>query len=133
MPDTLAELLSQKAAVLQQISELGDFRAGSINATTGRCGNPNCHCHQPGVPGHGPNFRLTYKAQGKTITESFPNPVARQKAEREIGEYRRWQRLSSEFVETNASICRLRPVEEPTPSAQEKKQPKRSARKSRAK
>ncbi|MGH2444072.1 MAG: DUF6788 family protein [Chloroflexota bacterium] len=133
MPDTLTELLEQKAAVLQRISELDDFRAGSINATIGRCGNPNCHCHRPGAPGHGPNVRLTYKAQGKTITESFPNIAAQQKAEREIAAYRRWQQLSSEFVETNASICRLRPVEEPTPSAQEKKRPRRSARKSRAK
>lgn len=133
MPVTLTELLDQKAAVLRQISELGDFRAGSINATTGRCGNPNCHCHQPGAPGHGPNFRLTYKVQGKTITESFPNPAARQKAEREIEEYRRWHQLSSQFVETNASLCRLRPVEEPAPTAQEKKRSKRSTKKSRAK
>ena len=132
MPDTLTELLSQKAAVLQQISELGDFRAGSINATTGRCGNPKCHCHRAGASGHGPNFRLTYKAHGKTVTESFPNPAARQKAEREIAEYRRWQQLISEFVETNASICRLRPAEELAPSEQEKKRPKRSAKRSRA-
>lgn len=133
MPDTLTQLLDQKASILRQISELDDFRAGSINATTGRCGNPNCHCHQPGASGHGPNFRLTYKAQGKTVTESFPSPAARRKAEREIEEHRRWQRLSSEFVETNSSICRLRPVEEPAPTAQEKKPPKRSTRKSRAK
>jgi hypothetical protein len=133
MPDTLAELLDQKAAVLRQISELGDFRPGSINTTTGRCGNPHCHCHRPGAPGHGPNFRLTYKAQGKTVTESFPNSAARQKAEREIAEYRRWHQLSSDFVETNASICRSRPVEEPAPSTEEKKRSKRSARKSRAK
>lgn len=130
MPDTLAELLDQKAAVLRQISELGDFRPGSINTTTGRCGNPNCHCHRPGAPGHGPNFRLTYKAQGKTVTESFPNPAARQKAEREIAEYRRWQQLSSDFVETNASICRLRPVEAPQQTPQEKKRSKRSTGKS---
>ncbi|MDE3181124.1 MAG: hypothetical protein KGM47_15880 [Acidobacteriota bacterium] len=133
MPDTLTELLDQKVATLRQISELGDFRPGSISTTTGRCGNPNCRCHRPGASGHGPNFRLTYKAQGKTITESFPSPAARQKAEREIAAYRRWQQLSSDFVETNASICRLRPVEALTPSAEEKKRPKRSARKSRAK
>lgn len=133
MPDPLTELLDQKAAILREFSQLGDFRPGSISTTTGRCGNPRCHCHQPGAPGHGPRARLTYKAQGKTITESFPSPAARQKTEREVAEYRRWQQLSSEFVETNASICRVRPVEEPEPSEQEKKRSKRSTRRSRAK
>ena len=133
MPDTLTELLDQKAAILLEFSQLGDFRPGSVTTTTGRCGNARCHCHQPGAPGHGPHVRLTYKAQGKTITESFPSAAARQKTEREVAEYRRWQQLSSEFVETNASICRLRPVEEAAPSEQEKKRSKPSSRKSRAK
>lgn len=133
MTDTLTGLLDRKAAVLRRISQLGDFRPGSINATTGRCGNSQCHCHRPGAAGHGPNFRLTYKAQGKTITESFPNSAARQKAEREVAEYRRWQQLSSEFIETNVSICQARPVEETEPSAQEKKRPKPSTRKSHTK
>ena len=33
------------------------------------------------------------------------------------------------IVEVNEAICRLRPVEEPALSSQEKKRPKRSARK----
>jgi hypothetical protein len=40
--------------------------------------------HQPRQPGHGPNFRLTYKVDGKTISEALPTPVAIQKAEREV-------------------------------------------------
>ena len=131
MANTLTELLEQKAAILQEFSQLGDFRPGSISATTGCCGNPRCHCHRPGAAGHGPHFRLTYKVHGKTITESFPNPAARQKAGREIAEYRRWQQLSSEFVETNASICRARPVEgEAASSEPEKKRRKRSSKRS---
>lgn len=129
MPNSLADLENQKAALLRQISELGDFRPGSINTTTGRCGNPNCHCHQPHHPGHGPNFRLTYKRHGKSITESFPNPAARRQAEREVEEHRKWQQLSRDFVEVNTAICRLRPVEE-TLSPEEKKRPKRSRKKS---
>lgn len=129
MPNFLSDLEDQKAALLRQISELGDFRPGSINTTTGRCGNPNCHCHLPNHPGHGPNFRLTYKLHGKSMTESFPNPAARRKAEREVEEHRKWQQLSRDFVEVNTAICRLRPVEE-TLSPAEKKRPKQSKRKS---
>jgi hypothetical protein len=129
-PDSLAALESQKAALLRKISELGDFRPGSVTTTSGRCGNPGCHCHRPNDPGHGPNFRLTYKESGKTVTESFASPVARRKTEREIEEYRRWQQLSREFVEVNARLCRLRPAEEQELTAEKKKQRKSSSRKS---
>ena len=102
----------------------------TVTATGGRCGNPGCHCHRPQDPGHGPNFRLTYKENGKTVTESFASPAARRKTEREIEEYRRWQQLSREFVGVNARLCRLRPAEEPERTAEKKKRQKRSNRKS---
>ena len=70
--DPVPELEKRRAAVLAQISQLGDFRPGSITSTQGRCGNPNCHCHQPGEPGHGPNLRLTYKVDGKTSRRASP-------------------------------------------------------------
>lgn len=133
MPDSLAELEQQRNAIAQRIAELGDLRAGSISSTSGRCGKPNCRCHRPGQPGHGPNLRLTYKVDGKTLTESLPTPAAARKAEREVAEFRNFQQLSREFLKTNAQICHLRPIEEPSESEQEKKRPKRSAKKSRAK
>lgn len=129
MTQSLESLESRLTALLAQISELGDFRPGSITATTGRCGNPRCHCHQPGATGHGPNYRLTFRRHGKTVTESFPNEAAKRKAQREIAAFRQWQQLSRELVEVNTQICQLRPVEE-TLSPQEKKRPKRSSRKS---
>jgi len=133
MSDSLPELENHRAHLLAQISHLADFRAGSITSTQGRCGNPNCHCHKPGESGHGPNLRLTYKVEGKTITESFATAAAQRKAQREVAEFAHYRELSRAFVEVNAQICRLRPVEEPVLSAQEKKRPKRSAKKSRAK
>ena len=48
MTPSLEELESRRAALLDQIQRLGDLRPGSITATTGRCGNPRCHCQQPG-------------------------------------------------------------------------------------
>src|SRR6266550_6892173 len=129
MPDSLHDLETRRAELALDISRLGDLRPGSITTTTGRCGNPNCRCHRPGHDGHGPNFRLTRKVNGKTVTETFPNPAAQRKAEREVAEFRRYQELSRAFVETNEKICRARPVDE-TLSAQEKKRPKRSSKKS---
>jgi hypothetical protein len=77
-------------------------------------------------------LRLTYKAKGRTITESFASPAAQRKAQREVAEFARYRELSRAFIEVNARICRARPVEE-TLSPEEKKRPKRSAGKSRAK
>jgi hypothetical protein len=132
MPESLANLEQQRAAVLRQISELEEFRAGSITGTGGRCGNLGCHCHRPDDPGHRPHPRLTYKANGKTITESFATPAEQRQAEREIEAFRRYRQLERSFVEVNEKICRARPAED-TLTAQEKKRPKRSTPRSRAK
>lgn len=132
MPHPLSKLAQRREALTQQMAQLGDLRPGCVTATSGRCGKPDCHCHQPGEPAHGPNFRLTYKVDGKTISESLPTPTAIRKAEREVAEFRRFQELSREFVETNTAICRLRPTEEESQTDQEKKRRRRSGRRSRA-
>ena len=51
MPDSLVDLENRRATVQMQIAQLGDMRSGSITATSGRCGNPNCHCHRAGEAG----------------------------------------------------------------------------------
>ena len=125
MPESLFELEEERRSLLHQLSQLGDFRPGSITATRGRCGNPRCHCHRPGEAGHGPTFRLTYKAGGKTVTESFSTPVGQRKAAGEIAEFRKYQQLSRAFVEVNEKICRQRPLpEEREAREQEKKRRK---------
>jgi hypothetical protein len=132
MPASLSELEQQRAALLRHISELGDLRPGSITGTGGRCGNPGCHCHRANDPGHSPHPRLTYKVDGKTVTESFATPAAQRKAAREIEAFRQYQALSRSFVAVNEQICRLRSVEDSL-SPQEKKRPKRSSKKLREK
>jgi hypothetical protein len=131
---SLEVLESRRAELIRQIAQRGDFRSGSITSVTGRCGKPNCHCHQPHHPGHGPNFRLTYKRQGKTVTETFPSPAVRRQAERQIAEFRKFQQLSRAFVEVNEQICRQRSLpEEAEAGEEEKKRPKPFNGKSRKK
>jgi hypothetical protein len=112
MTHPLGTLEQRRASLLHEISELGDLRPGSITGTGGRCGNARCHCHRPNDLGHGPHLRLTYKVNGKTVSESFATVAAERKAEREIRAFRRYQDLSRSFIEVNEQICRLRPVEE---------------------
>jgi hypothetical protein len=123
MPQLLAALEKDRSEVVHQITQLGDFRPGSIRGVMGRCSKPNCHCAEAGDPGHGPNFRLTAKVDGKTVAETLSSPAALRKAQREVDEFRCFQRLSAELIAVNEKICRLRPVEEEagTWTAEEKK------------
>jgi len=132
MPDSLPTLEMQRAAIQHKIAQLGDMRAGSITTTGGRCGNPRCHCHEKDDPGHGPFYRLTRKLNGKTVTETFSIPAALRKAQNEIAEYHRFRELSRDLLAINEKICRTRPVAE-TLTPEEKKRPRRSRTRSRAK
>jgi len=49
---------------------------------------------------------------GKTRTETFPNPTALRKAQQEVAEFHRFQKLSEDLVGINEKICGLRPVEQ---------------------
>lgn len=129
MPESLATLEQQRTAIVSEILQLGDFRSGSVTAIRGRCGKPNCRCHRPGQPAHGPHYRLTRKVNGKTVSESFASPAAQRKAQREVEAYHRFRELSRELLAVNEQICHLRPVEE-TLTDEEKKRPKRSTRRS---
>jgi len=133
MPQSLSELEQHRSQLAAHLAQLGDLRPGSVTGIVRHCGKPTCHCAQPDDPGHGPTLRLTYKVQGKTISEALPTPAAVRKAEREIAEFRKFQELSRSFLEVNERICRLRPVEEQRLNEQEKKRQKPSNRKLRAK
>jgi hypothetical protein len=129
MPDPLTALVDDRSALLQQISELGDFQPGSITSATRRCGNPSCHCAKPNDAGHGPHFQLTQKIDGKTATQNLPSPAAIRKAEGEIAEFRKFQTITGELVNVSRKICRLRPVEQTEQTEQEKKGRRRSNKK----
>lgn len=122
---SLVHLEKDKAELLGQIAAVGDLRRGSISTTSGKCGKPTCHCAKPDDPGHGPNFRLTRKVRGRTVTETFASQAELRKARDEVAEFHRFQELCGKVVVVSEGICQLRPVES-TLTPQEKKRRKRS-------
>jgi hypothetical protein len=132
MTESLPQLEAKRTDLFRQLVAVGDFRRGSITATSGKCGKRSCHCAQRDDPGHGPNFRLTRRVEGKTKTETFASPAALRKAQREVAEFHRFQKLCGELVEVSEEICASRPLEDAL-TPQEKKRPKRSRPNSRAK
>ena len=135
MPDALATLETERSQILEQFLRLGDLRPGSITAVVRRCGKSSCHCAKPHDPGHDPQFRLTRRVAGKTVTETFPNPAALRKAQQEVAEFHHFQELSEQLVSINQKICELRPVAQERGgwTDQEKKRLLQSIRKLHAK
>ena len=135
MPDDLATLETERSKLLEGFLSLGDLRPGCITAVARRCGKPSCHCAKANDPGHDPQFRLTRRVAGKTVTETFPNPAAWRKAQQEVAEFRRFQKLSQDLITLNGKICRLRPVQQQRGgwTEQEKKRLLRSIRRWREK
>src|SRR5438067_13441758 len=133
MPHTLEALESERSGLLEEFLRLGDLRPGSITAVVRRCGKPSCHCASPNDPGHDPQFRLTRRVAGKSVTESFPSPAALRKAQQEVAEFHRFQKLGEDLVSVNEKICALRPLETQKGgwTDQEKKRLLQSIRKSR--
>src|SRR5258708_10416535 len=46
--------------------QVGDSRRGSLNEVRRKCGKPGCACAAPGHRGHGPQWKLTRKVEGRT-------------------------------------------------------------------
>jgi hypothetical protein len=132
MTDSLPQWEAKRTDLFRQLAAVGDFRRGSITATSGKCGKPNCHCAKRDDPGHGPNFRLTRRVKGKTRTETFESAATLRKAQQEVAEFHRFQKLFGEVVEVSEKICALRPVEDAL-TPEEKKRPRRSRGRSPAK
>ena len=135
MTEALDSLEADRSKLLEEFLRLGDLRPGSITAVVRRCGKSSCHCAKPNDPGHDPQFRLTRRVAGKSITETFANPAALRKAQQEVAEFHRFQRLGEKLVSINERICALRPVQQQRGgwTDQEKKRLLQSIRKLRGK
>ena len=94
----------------RSLEALGDFRRGTISVNYRKCGKSNCACAQKDHPGHGPQYLWNASVGGKTVARNLPLGPELEKMEREVEQYREFDRLCQELVEVNCQICNLRPV-----------------------
>jgi len=109
-PDGLLELERRRQELYQELSGVGDFRPGSLNEVRRKCGKPNCACAVPGHPGHGPQYNLTRRVDGRTRTRHLRPGPELDKARRETAEYQRFRDLVGQVTEVNEAICDARPA-----------------------
>jgi len=112
-PDELAELERRRAELYRQLGQVGDFRRGSLNEVRRKCGKANCACAAPGHPGHGPQWNLTRKVDGRTRAVHLRPGPELEKARREVAEYERFRDLAGQVTEVNEAICQARPAVPP--------------------
>lgn len=104
MENLIAKLNKQKEAILQQISELDDFRQGSLSPRYRKCGKPYCHCAKEGSKGHGPLWMTTRSVKGKTISKAIPKDKV-DTTFKQIEVFHSFQNLVHDYIETNIHIC----------------------------
>ena len=71
MPADLEALREERARLFRKLADLGDFRRGSIAENYRRCGKPNCRCARPEHHGHGPQYLLMTKVEGKSQAKNL--------------------------------------------------------------
>src|ERR1019366_7491897 len=106
----LAWLERRRAELFGLISQAGDFRRGALNVVWRKCGKPNCACAQPGHRGHGPQYNLTRRIDGKTLNVHLKPGPELEKAQREVAEHQRFADLVEEVTVVSEAICAARPA-----------------------
>ena len=109
-PDELPELERRRDGLYRELSRVGNFRPGSLNEVRRRCGKPNCACATPDHPGHGPQYNLTRRVEGRTRTRHLRPGPELDKARREAAAYQQFRDLVGQVTEVNDAICDARPV-----------------------
>lgn len=109
----LSDLLTRRDRLHKELAAVDDFRPGSLSTVMRRCGKSNCACAAPGHPGHGPQYVLTRKVDGKTVTVHLRPGPQLDKARAEVAAYRRFKALMAELIEVNEAICAAKPAGPP--------------------
>lgn len=94
--------------IKRELSRLGEMRPGSLSKQYNVCGNPTCRCKDPKQPKkHGPYYQVSYTHRGKSTTE-FVRRGMEAVVKSELDNYRRFKKLTEEWVELSLRIAKLR-------------------------
>ena len=107
---SLRELEAERDRLYVQLSEVGDFRRGSVSENYRKCGKPNCACARPGHRGHGPRFLWTRTARGRGTAGRQLAAGEVEKVRREVARHAEFAAVSEQIAEVSEKICEARPA-----------------------
>ncbi len=107
---SLSELEAARDWLHQQLSQVGDFRRGSVSENWRKCGKPNCACAAPEHPGHGPRLLWTRSGgHGKTVGRQL-TAEEEDKVRAEVTRYAAFKAITERIAEVSERICEARPA-----------------------
>jgi len=90
-----------------QIHALGPMRPGSLSRQYNVCGKPGCRCKDPkNARRHGPYYQLNYVYGGKKTSE-FVRPQNLKQVRTQLANYKRFRRLSDQWIGSALRLARL--------------------------
>jgi hypothetical protein len=90
-----------------QLRALGPMRPGSLSRQYNVCGKPGCRCKDSKNPRrHGPYYQLNYVYGGKKTSE-FVRPQNLKVVRNQLGNYKRFRRLTDQWVGSALQLARL--------------------------
>ncbi len=107
----LEELEAERRRLYEELAQIGDFRRGTIAENYRRCGKSNCCCGAADHPGHGPQYLLMTKVEGRSRAQNLRAGAELDKTRREVENQRRFRHLVQQIVVVNERICAGRPIE----------------------
>jgi hypothetical protein len=101
--------LQQRIQIIKaQLMALADMRPGSLSKQYNVCGKAGCRCKDPKHPKrHGPYYQLSYVHRGKS-TSQFIRPRFLQTVRAEIATYKKFRRLTEEWIDLALTIAKLK-------------------------
>ena len=111
MAKDLEELEAERRRLYEELAQVSDFRRGTIAENYRTCGKPNCCCAEAEHPGHGPQYLLMTKVEGRSRAQNLRAGAELEKTRREVENQRRFRDLVQKIVAVNERICAARPLE----------------------
>jgi len=104
----LQRLQQRIQRIKEDLTALGDMRPGSLSRQYNVCGKPGCRCKDPRNPQrHGPYYQLSYVHRGQS-TSQFIRPPLLPTVKAQITTYRRFRRLTEEWVNLALTLAKLK-------------------------
>ena len=114
---SLDGLEARRRRLYERLTEVGDFRRGSVSENYRRCGKPNCACAAADHPGHGPRYLSTRTVAGQGSRGRQLDRGEVDKVRAELANYHRFADISEQIVEVNEAICEARPPGASSPAS----------------
>jgi hypothetical protein len=104
------DLERERRRLARQLPPVEETLRASLFERSRRCGKPNCHCAEPGDPGHAVVCVSLALPQGSPSQVSLPRQLV-SRAQRWIDNYQRWLESVEQISAINHELLRQRWVE----------------------